>query len=179
MCKQIHLRCNESARQIHMVFPPKCKYFSLETLWKKSRRPKNQQLTFWPHNCSRDSAVWEWRLFQESQRAIDIMRCKLPEQRREVRTHSQISGTVINQVNPQDTRTAVLRDLNTLGAFFYSKLSAEVGEALALQILMPQPGNAQLKIACEGTVVRVEPEQADVGTGFALQFSRYDMSWIH
>lgn len=107
------------------------------------------------------------------------MRCKLPEQRREVRTHSQISGTVINQVNPQETKTAVLRDLNTLGAFFYSKLNAEVGQPLALQILMPQPGNAQLKIACEGTVVRVEPGQDGVGAGFALQFSHYDMSWIH
>ena len=162
-----------------MVFPPKCKYFSLKTLWKKSVALKNQQLTFWPHNCSWAIAVWEWRLFQESQRAIDIMRCKLPEQRREVRTHSQISGTVTNQINPLDTDTAVLRDLNTLGAFFYSKLNAEVGQALALQIVMPQPGNAQLKIACEGTVVRVEPGQDGKGTGFALQFSHYDMSWIH
>ncbi|HWC18271.1 MAG TPA: PilZ domain-containing protein [Terriglobales bacterium] len=118
-------------------------------------------------------------MFQESQRAIDIMRCKLPEQRREVRTHSQISGTVINKSNQQDTQTARLRDLNTLGAFFFCNLKAEVGQSLALQILMPQPGNAQLKIACEGTIVRIEPGQDGAETGFALQFSDYDMSWIH
>ena len=107
------------------------------------------------------------------------MRCKLPEQRREVRTHTQISGTVVSLANPHESQTARLRDLNTLGAFFYSNLGAEVGQSLALQILMPQPGNAQLKIACEGTILRVEPNQDGLGTGFAVQFSRYDISWIH
>lgn len=106
------------------------------------------------------------------------MRCKLPEQRREVRTRNQTSGKVFSILQPQRIETAQLRDLNTLGAFFYSSLEAEVGQPLALQILVPQPGNAQLKIACEGIVVRVEPGLDGAGIGFAVQFSRYDISWI-
>jgi PilZ domain-containing protein len=119
-------------------------------------------------------------LFQESQRAIDIMRCQLPEQRREARIHNQASGSVFFVNQPQEAQTAHLRDLNTLGAFFYSKLAAAAGQSLALHILMPKSGDGtQLKMVCEGMVVRVESGQDGVGTGFAIQFSRYDISWIH
>jgi hypothetical protein len=123
---------------------------------------------------------WRISLFQESQRAIDIMRCHLPEQRREARIHNPLSGTVSPATKPAETQTVFLRDLNTLGAFFYSNLAVENGEPLAIQLVMPKSGDgSQLKIACEGTVVRVEPGSAGASTGIAVQFSRYDISWLH
>ena len=118
-------------------------------------------------------------MFEESQRAIDIMRCNLPEQRREARIHNPLSGTVSSATKPTETQTVFLRDLNTLGAFFYSNLAVENGQALAVQLVMPRSGDGrQLKIACEGTVVRIESGSADASTGIAVQFSRYDISWL-
>jgi hypothetical protein len=107
------------------------------------------------------------------------MRHHLPEQRRESRIHNPITGTVspINQSN--DLQVAALRDMNTLGAFFFSEMRAELGDSLSLQLVLPDSGNGrQLKISCEGVVVRVEPGYDGIASGFAVQFSRYDISWV-
>lgn len=118
-------------------------------------------------------------MFQESPRALDIMRRYLPEQRRESRIHNPISGTV-SQINCSDElEVAALRDLNTLGAFFYSRIRAELGDHLALQMVLPDSGDGrQLKISCEGVIVRVEPGYDEIASGFAVQFNRYDISWV-
>jgi hypothetical protein len=169
----------ESGKNSHCL-PCKCKYFSLNNLWKIRVDAQNQQLTNWLHNCCDTGAVWRSSLFQESQRAIDIMRCQLPEQRREARIHNQASGTVFTVDQPAQAQPAQLRDLNTLGAFFYSKLKASAGQSIALHIMMPKSGDGkQLKISCQGTVLRVEPGYDSIGAGFALQFSQYDISWVH
>src|SRR5690348_17754386 len=104
----------------------------------------------------------------------------LPEQRRESRTHNQVSGTVSPLNQPEDQQIASLRDLNTLGAFFYSDLRGKPGDKLALQMIMPNSGTdgKKLKVCCEGVIVRIEPGFDGTGTGFAVQFSRYDISWV-
>ncbi len=107
------------------------------------------------------------------------MRHHLPEQRRESRLHNQFPAAVCPVHDPQRLQAASLRDMNTLGAFFYSDMQAECGDALALQIVLPDSGDGrQLKISCEGVVVRVEPGDDGVASGFAVQFNRYDISWL-
>ena len=119
-------------------------------------------------------------MFQESPRVLDIMRHHLPEQRRESRIHNHFSGTVSAVNHPAEQQIAALRDLNTLGAFFYSDLRAGVGENLALEMVLPDSGDGRrLKISCEGMIVRVEPGYDGIASGFAVQFSRYDISWVH
>lgn len=107
------------------------------------------------------------------------MRHHLPEQRRESRIHNPISG-MVSRINQSDElEVAALRDLNTLGAFLYSNLQAELGDSLALEIVLPDSGDGrQLKISCEGVIVRVEPGYDGIASGFAVQFSRYDISWV-
>ena len=119
-------------------------------------------------------------MFQESPRSLDIMRHPLPEQRRESRLHNLLSATVSAASQPNHLQVAALRDMNTLGAFFYSEMQAGVGESLSLELVLPDSGDGrQLKISCEGEVVRVEPAYDGVASGFAVRFSRYDISWIH
>lgn len=138
-----------------------------------------QQLTSWPHNCSDRRAVWRLSLFQESPRSLDIMRHPLPEQRRESRLHNPLSATVSAVNQPNELQAAALRDMNTLGAFFYSEMQAAIGESLSLQLVLPDSGDGrQLKISCEGEVVRVEPAYDGMASGFAVRFSRYDISWV-
>jgi PilZ domain len=116
-------------------------------------------------------------LFQE--RALDIMRHHLPEQRRESRLHNPLSGTVSPIHQPSDPQVAALRDMNTLGAFFYSNLEADLGDDLSLEMVLPDSGDGrQLKICCEGVVVRIEPGFDGIASGFAVRFSRYDISWV-
>ena len=125
------------------------------------------------------AVLWRLSLFQESPRSLDIMRQPLPEQRRESRLHNHISGTVSPIGRPNEFQVAALRDMNTLGAFFYSDMEAQPGDNLALQMLLPDSGDGrQLKISCQGLVVRVEPGYDGIASGFAVQFSRYDISWV-
>lgn|SRR5690242_8390935 len=107
------------------------------------------------------------------------MRHHLPEQRRESRLHNPLSATVSPMNQPNELQVAALRDMNTLGAFFYSEMQAEVGESLSLQLVLPDSGDGrQLKISCEGEVVRIEAGSEGVASGFAVRFSRYDISWL-
>lgn len=118
-------------------------------------------------------------MFHETPRALDVMRHPVPEQRRESRLHNPLSATVSPVSQPDQLQIAALRDMNTLGAFFYSEMQAEIGESLSLQLVLPDSGDGrQLKISCEGEVVRVEPGFDGVASGFAVCFSRYDISWV-
>ena len=108
------------------------------------------------------------------------MRQQLPEQRRESRIHNHISGTVSPINNSDDLHIAALRDMNTLGAFFYSNMQAQLGDGFALQMVLPDSNDGRrLKISCEGVVVRIEAGYDGIARGFAVQFSRYDISWVH
>jgi len=138
-----------------------------------------QQLTSWLDNCSDSRAVWRLSLFQESPRSLDIMRHPLPEQRRESRLHNPLSATISPLNQPNQLQVVALRDMNTLGAFFYTEMQAGVGESLSLQLVLPDSGDGrQLKISCEGEVVRIEPGFDGVASGFAVRFNRYDISWV-
>jgi hypothetical protein len=110
-------------------------------------------------------------MLQESQRAMDIMRCRAVEQRRRSRIHLTLPATVSRLQNGTVERTALVRDINTLGVFFFCGLLPEIGEQMNIQFTFPD-GNRDLKIICEGVVVRVEKSTAQAATGVALQFNQ-------
>src|SRR5579864_5659660 len=92
---------------------------------------------------------------ERSQRAIDIMRSVLPEERKVSRVHLTIPASVsCPSLNCQD-RLAIMRDLSTEGAFFYAELDGIEGAAITLHFILAAFGK-NIRMACEGQIVRVE-----------------------
>ena len=113
--------------------------------------------------------------FQQSQRALDVMRCALPEQRRCSRVHLPIRAIALFPDLGRDPHTALMRDMNMLGAFFYCMKKPEVGHKVKLNFSLPEQGE-KTKIICEGVVVRVEESAEGAAIGVAIQFTRYQLS---
>jgi hypothetical protein len=113
--------------------------------------------------------------FQQSQRALDVMRCALPEQRRCSRIHLPIRAIAIFPDLNREPHTALMRDMNMLGAFFYCMQKPEVGNKVKLNFSLPEEGE-KTKITCEGIVARVEENGQGAAIGIAIQFTRYQLS---
>jgi hypothetical protein len=112
---------------------------------------------------------------KQSQRALDFMRCVLPEQRRSSRAHLPIQATVVFRELGTGAHVAFLRDANMLGAFCYCSLSPGVGHHARLICELPDCGE-QMKATCEGIVVRVEQSPPGAATGVAIEFTRYGVA---
>jgi hypothetical protein len=106
---------------------------------------------------------------ERSQRAIDIMRSVLPEERRVSRVHLTIPASISCPSVDCYDRLAILRDVSTSGAFFYAELDTVVGSRMTLQFALAAFGK-NIRLLCEGIVVRVERFPRGAATGFALQF---------
>ena len=113
--------------------------------------------------------------FQQSQRALDVMRCALPEQRRCSRVPLPIRAIALFPDSGRDPHTALMRDMNMLGAFFYCMKKPRVGNKVKLNFSLPEQGE-KTKIICEGVVVRVEESAEGAAIGVAIQFTRYQLS---
>lgn len=113
--------------------------------------------------------------FQQSQRALDVMRCALPEQRRCSRVHLPIRAIAVFPDLNREPYTALMRDMNMLGAFFYCMKKPDVGNKIKLHFSLPEQGE-KTKITCEGIVVRVEESAEGAAIGIAIQFTRYQLS---
>ncbi len=113
--------------------------------------------------------------FQQSQRALDVMRCALPEQRRCSRVHLPLRAIAIFPDLGRDPHTALMRDMNMLGAFFYCMKLPKVGSRVKLNFSLPEEGE-KTRITCEGVVVRVEESAQGAAIGIAIQFTRYQLS---
>lgn len=116
-------------------------------------------------------------MLQESQRAMDIMRSRAVEQRRCSRIHVTLPATVMLLQYGAIEHTALVRDMNTLGVFFFSNLVPELGESMKIQFAFPD-GAKHMNIVCEGIVVRVEKSTAQAATGIALQFNGCDVELL-
>src|SRR5438270_3697744 len=111
---------------------------------------------------------------ERSQRAIDIMRSVLEEERNVPRVHLTVPASVTcPTLNCQD-RLAIMRDLSTTGAFFYAELDAMEGSAITLQFVLTAFGKS-IRMVCDGSIVRVERFPRGAATGVAVQFNRCDM----
>ncbi|PYX99769.1 MAG: hypothetical protein DMG64_18655 [Acidobacteria bacterium] len=112
--------------------------------------------------------------FQPSQRAVDFMRCALPEQRRYFRVHLPIRAVAVFR-DSGEPQNAFLRDINMLGAFFYCKHKPSVGQSAKLEFDIPGTAD-QIKALCEGLVVRVEERAPEAAIGIAVEFASYSVA---
>jgi hypothetical protein len=116
----------------------------------------------------------EGPLPERSQRAIDIMRSLLEEEREVSRVHVTVPASVsCPSLNCRD-RLAIMRDLSTSGAFFYAELDALEGLAITLQFVLTAFGK-NIRMICEGIVVRVERFPRGAATGIAVEFNHCNM----
>lgn len=112
-------------------------------------------------------------MLEQSQRALDIMRAVLPEQRRQARVHMPISARV--RFDAQTQHPAFLRDMNLLGAFFYCNQPPVRGGDVVLEFAMLE-GDREIKVSSRGMVVRIEkPTRNGGAVGVAIEFDRLDM----
>jgi hypothetical protein len=99
----------------------------------------------------------------------------LPEQRKCSRVYLPIRATVAFPDLGIDSNTALLRDMNMLGAFFYCKQRPSVGCLVNLNFDLSEEGDG-VKVLCEGRVVRVEEFTPGGAIGVATEFTRYELS---
>lgn len=116
----------------------------------------------------------EGLLPERSQRAIDIMRSVLEEERSVSRVHVTVPASVSCPSLKCQDRLAIMRDLSTSGAFFYAELDAREGSAITLQFVLAAFGK-NIRMVCEGQIVRVEHFPRGAATGIAVEFSRCNM----
>ena len=112
---------------------------------------------------------------ESSRRALDFMRCALPEQRRSSRVHLPIRATVVFPVSGAAAQTAFLRDVNMLGAFFYCRQKASVGQTVRLEFGLPDDAGTITAI-CEGAILRVEESAPGAAIGIAVEFTRCELT---
>lgn len=111
---------------------------------------------------------------QQSQRALDVMRCARPEQRRCSRVQLNTQAVATFSRNGTEAQPAFLRDISVLGAFFFCKTRPEICQVASLRLVL---GDTEpLHVICEGVVVRVEdhPTQ-EAAIGVAVQFTKYEV----
>ena len=67
-----------------------------------------------------------------------------------------------------------MRDLSTSGAFFYAELQAVEGSDITLQFVLAAFGK-NIRLICDGSIVRVERFPQGAATGIAVEFNRCNM----
>jgi len=112
--------------------------------------------------------------YQPSQRALDFMRCVVPEQRRYFRVHLPIQACALFR-DLREPQNAFLRDINMLGAFFYCKHKPQIGQSAKLEFALPGEIDS-MEATCEGRVVRVEESGPEAAVGVAIVFANYNLA---
>ncbi|HKR29033.1 MAG TPA: PilZ domain-containing protein [Terriglobales bacterium] len=111
---------------------------------------------------------------QENQRDSRCMRSSHPEQREHSRIQLPIRAIAIFPQAAGVPQTALLRDVNMLGAFFYCQESPHLGQTVILDFYIAEHGN-KTDITCEGIVVRVEAGSSGCAVGVGLRFTHYEL----
>jgi hypothetical protein len=73
-----------------------------------------------------------------------------------------------------NSQNAFLRDLNTLGAFFYCREKPQFGTRATLEFPLIEHGEA-VKAVWKGIVVRVEEFAPGAAIGVAVEFTGYEV----
>lgn len=113
-------------------------------------------------------------LQEPSQRATELMRSARKEERKASRVHLTLPASISCPAKKCKNRLAIMRDLSTAGAFFYTELDADTGAAITLQFVLSGFGKS-IRMICKGKIVRVEQFPRGAATGFAVEFERCDM----
>lgn len=99
----------------------------------------------------------------------------------EMRRFSRVQLPIPAEVSCVSLRSfrqpAHLRNISACGAFFFAQLNPNVGTSVKLDFTVKANG-AEIQIACEGPIVRVEPQALGEQSGIAIEFSRLNLgSW--
>jgi len=115
--------------------------------------------------------------FEQSQRALDLMRCARAEQRRCSRVQLTTQATASFSEKDSETQIAFVRDISVLGVFFFCKTRPQIGQSVSLRITLGENGSNMSEVCCEGVVVRVEDHPLqEAAIGVAVQFKRYELA---
>jgi PilZ domain len=116
--------------------------------------------------------VKETPSLRNSQRAQDIMRQAHSEERAGTRVSLHLHGAVRPGAADEPEQLALVRDISFHGAFFYSNFKPAIDCPVELSLSFPI-GGKEVKVLCEGKVVRVE-ESASNAYGIAVKLHRCD-----
>ena len=116
-------------------------------------------------------------MLQHRQIALAIARSTLDQRRSCMRIRLAVPSEVTCPGSDPQNHPALVRDISTSGAFFYSNFTPECTSDITIDFLFPIV-ERRMKIACSGTVVRVEKSANGGATGIAMSFRHYDVMVI-
>ena len=117
-------------------------------------------------------------MLQHRQIALAIARSTLDQRRSCMRIRLAVPAEVTFPGSDPQSHPALVRDISTSGAFFYSKFSPESNSDITIDFLFPIVDRRRVKVTCSGTVVRVEKSGNGGATGIAMSFRHCDVMLI-
>ena len=114
-------------------------------------------------------------MLQQRQMAPSIMRSTLDQRRSCLRIRLAIPAEVTLPDFGSQHHTALVRDISTTGAFFYSNFTPSLQSNITVDFVFPL-AERLMKISCSGVVVRVERGATGCAAGIAMHFRNYDVA---
>ena len=114
-------------------------------------------------------------MLQQRQMTLSIMRSTLDQRRSCMRIRLAIPAEVICPDSDPQHHTALVRDISTSGAFFYSNFTPILHTNITMDFVFPVADRV-MKVSCSGTVVRVEGAGNGCAVGIAMHFRHYDVA---
>lgn len=114
-------------------------------------------------------------MLQQRQMTLSIMRSTLDQRRSCMRIRLSIPAEVTCPDSDPQHHTALVRDISTAGAFFYSNFSPKLHSNITMDFVFPV-AERLMKVTCSGTVVRVENTADGCAVGIAMHFRHYDVA---
>ena len=111
---------------------------------------------------------------QQNQEAFTMNGSSRSEQREHSRAQLPIRALAIFPQTGGIAQTALLHDINMLGALFYCNESPHVDEPVILEFSIGEAGN-KTGITCEGVVARVDEPTSGFAIGVAMRFTHYEL----
>ena len=111
----------------------------------------------------------------KDERGARITAAQGEQDRRYSRVHLPVAAQVSCEALERFQEPAHLRDVSAGGAFFYADLDLQPGTVVRVDFAVPVTGN-EVRIACEGAVIRVERRALGEKSGIAIQFASLHLS---
>lgn len=116
-------------------------------------------------------------MLQQRQIAMAIARSTLDQRRSSMRIRLAVPAEVSCPTYDPQHHRALIRDISTSGAFLYSSFTPEIHSEVTLDFLFPVV-ERRMRVACSGTIVRVEKSMNGGATGIAIKFQHCDVMVI-
>ena len=116
-------------------------------------------------------------MLQQREIALTIARSTLDQRRSCMRIRLAVPAEVTCPDSDPQHHSALVRDISTSGAFFYSNLTPPSNSEATIDFLFPIV-EKRMKVTCSGTIVRVEKSMNGGATGIAIKFRHYDVMVI-